>query len=107
MIGGLIDLLGVDHEGNTVVIELKRDRTPRDTIAQALDYAAFVNRLDGAQLEEVYRSYFKDESLSLADVHRQHFDLDETEAVAVNKDQPASYKQSFRTGLCGQGGHDL
>ena len=86
-LGGFIDLLGVDLEGNTVVIELKRDSTPRVTIAQALEYAAFVNRLDGDQLEEIYRSYLKDESLSLADDHRQHFDLDETETVAFNKDQ--------------------
>ena len=86
-LGGYIDLLGVDHEGNTVVIELKRDRTPRETIAQALDYAAFVNRLDGDQVEVIYRSYLNDEPLSLADDHRQHFDLDEAAAVAFNKDQ--------------------
>ena len=86
-LGGYIDLLGVDHEGNTVVIELKRDRTPRKTIAQALEYAAFVNRLDGDQVEEIYRSYLNDESLSLADDHRQHFELDEAEAVAFNEDQ--------------------
>ena len=45
-LGGFIDLLGVDREGNVVVVELKRDRTPRDVVAQALEYAAFAARLD-------------------------------------------------------------
>ncbi|NCO32124.1 DUF91 domain-containing protein, partial [bacterium] len=41
-----IDLLGLDNIGNTVVIELKRDKTPRETIAQLLEYASFVEKLD-------------------------------------------------------------
>ena len=39
---GTLDLLAVDREGNLVVIELKRDRTPREVVAQALDYASWV-----------------------------------------------------------------
>ena len=35
-----LDLLAVDREGNLVVVELKRDKTPRDVVAQALDYAS-------------------------------------------------------------------
>ena len=49
-LGGFIDLVGVDREGNAVVVELKRDRTPRDVIAQALEYAAFAERLDADAL---------------------------------------------------------
>lgn len=41
--GGFIDLLGLDREGDVVVVELKRDRTPRDTIAQSLEYVSFVS----------------------------------------------------------------
>ncbi len=49
--GGVLDLLAVDREGNLVVIELKRDRTPRDVVAQALDYASWVKRLGREDVE--------------------------------------------------------
>ena len=80
-----IDLLGVDREGNVVVVELKRDRTPRDVIAQALEYAAYAARLDVRELEGILREYHDDESRSLADHHREYFN--QAEAVAFNKDQ--------------------
>ncbi len=86
-LGGYIDLLGVDREGNVVVIELKRDKTPRDTIAQSLEYVSFAARLDANQLEDILRVYLKDESLDLAAHHREYFSLDVYEAVAFNKDQ--------------------
>lgn len=37
---GYIDLLGIDLNGNWVLIELKRGDVRRETVAQALDYAA-------------------------------------------------------------------
>ncbi|WP_446008208.1 endonuclease NucS domain-containing protein [Candidatus Electrothrix sp.] len=85
--GGFIDLLGLDREGDVVVVELKRDRTPRDTIAQSLEYVSFAERLDTAQLEGILRSYLNDDSLSLAEHHREYFELGSDEAVAFNKDQ--------------------
>lgn len=85
--GGFIDLLGLDREGDVVVVELKRDRTPRDTIAQSLDYASFAERLDSSQLQDILRSYLNDDSLSLAEHHREYFELEADEAVAFNKDQ--------------------
>lgn len=85
--GGFIDLLCLDRKGDVVVVELKRDRTPRDTIAQSLEYVSFAERLDTVQLEEILRSYLNDESLNLAEYHREYFELDSDEAVAFNKDQ--------------------
>jgi RecB family endonuclease NucS len=35
--GGRIDILGIGREGDLAIIELKRDRTPRDIVAQVLD----------------------------------------------------------------------
>ncbi|MDE0357478.1 MAG: endonuclease NucS [Gammaproteobacteria bacterium] len=86
-LGGYIDLLGVDREGNAVVVELKRDRTPRDIIAQALEYASYVETLDFEDLEGLLRSHENNESLALAKRHRDCFGLDSAETVAFNKDQ--------------------
>jgi len=86
-LGSVIDLLALDRQGDVVVIELKRDRTPRDTLAQALEYASFVGQLDTEQLQMVLRSYLNDDSLSLAEHHRESFELAPDEAVAFNKDQ--------------------
>ena len=68
-----------------VVVELKRDRTPRDVVAQALEYAAFAAKLDVAALEGILGEYRPDEPLGLAEQHREYFD--QSEAVAFNKDQ--------------------
>ncbi|MDY6930830.1 MAG: endonuclease NucS [Halobacteriota archaeon] len=83
----IIDLLGIDREGDTVVIELKRDRTPRDTLAQALEYASFAEELDTDQLEEILKNYVSDESINLASYHREYFELTPDEAVSFNKEQ--------------------
>lgn len=44
--GKYIDLLVMDGEGNLHVLELKRDKTPRDVVAQVLDYGSWVATLD-------------------------------------------------------------
>ncbi len=86
-LGSIIDLLGVDRQGDVVVIELKRARTPRDTVAQALEYASFAARLDTEQLTTILQTYLSDDSLSLAEYHREYHQLTTDEAVAFNKDQ--------------------
>ena len=86
-LGSIIDLLGVDRQGDVVVLELKRDKTPRDTLAQTLEYASFVENLDTEQLEMILQKYINDESVNLADYHRKSFELSPEEAVAFNKDQ--------------------
>ncbi|MDO0944507.1 hypothetical protein [Chromohalobacter israelensis] len=53
----LIDLLAVDANGTVIVIELKRDKTPRDVVAQAIDYASWVVTLADYQLIEIYQAF--------------------------------------------------
>jgi len=58
--GGAIDLLCLDRSGDTVVVELKRDKTPRDITAQVLDYASWVKDLSNERITELADQYLKD-----------------------------------------------
>jgi hypothetical protein len=51
--GKKIDLLCIDSEGNLVVVELKRDMTPREVTAQALDYASWIRTLGAEEIEKI------------------------------------------------------
>ena len=51
--GGRIDILAINRDGNLSIIELKRDRTPRDVIAQILDYASWVATLDTVSVQDI------------------------------------------------------
>jgi hypothetical protein len=44
--GGRIDLLAIAPDGALVLIELNRNRTPREVVAQSLDYAGWVEPSD-------------------------------------------------------------
>ncbi|MGQ0563235.1 MAG: endonuclease NucS domain-containing protein [Gemmatimonadota bacterium] len=55
--GGFIDLLALDGNGDLVIIELKRDKTPREVVAQALDYASWAADLSHDQISELANSY--------------------------------------------------
>jgi hypothetical protein len=55
--GKYIDLLGIDSEGHLAILELKRDRTPRDVVAQTLDYASWVQELTYDDIIKVYATY--------------------------------------------------
>lgn len=52
--GTFIDLLAMDIEGNLSVIELKRHKTPREVVAQALDYSSWVKTLTYDGITELY-----------------------------------------------------
>ena len=82
-----LDLLGLDRTGNVAVLELKRDKTPRDTIAQALEYASYIEQLGYNELEEIYQKYTDNQEPSLSDQHRTFFGLDDGETVNYNKEQ--------------------
>jgi hypothetical protein len=55
--GGLIDLLAIAPDASLVLIELKRERTPREVVAQALDYAAWVDQLTPERIAQIYQRY--------------------------------------------------
>lgn len=51
--GKRIDLMAMDVDGNLRVLELKRDRTPREVVAQVLDYGSWVTGLDRDRIIEI------------------------------------------------------
>jgi hypothetical protein len=51
--GKFIDLLAIDADGNLHVLELKRDKTPRDVVAQVLDYGWWVSALNREQVVDL------------------------------------------------------
>lgn len=55
--GGIIDLLAIAPDGALVLIELKRDRTPREVVAQAIDYACWVERLEADDIAAIYARF--------------------------------------------------
>ena len=55
--GGAVDLLCMDGDGNLVVVELKRGRTPRDVTSQALEYSSWVKDLDFDEVTRIADSY--------------------------------------------------
>lgn len=67
--GKFIDILAMDEDGNLIIIELKRDRSPRDIVAQVLDYASWVRRLGTGEVHTLAQTL----ELSLAKAYREKF----------------------------------
>jgi hypothetical protein len=55
--GGIIDILCIDSAGDLVIVELKRDKTPREITAQVLDYASWVADLDNQRITDIANTY--------------------------------------------------
>lgn len=68
--GKYIDLLALERSGGLVIIELKRDKTPRDVVAQVLDYASWVRTLTTPQIYELAERY-RQKRLTAA--YQEHF----------------------------------
>jgi hypothetical protein len=62
--GGRIDLLAIAPDASLVLIELKRDRTPREVVAQALDYACWVEKLHAEDIDTIYNRFAPGKSLA-------------------------------------------
>jgi len=72
------DVLAIDAQGNLVIIEVKRGQTPRDVIAQALEYASDVADWDYDRLNKTAIQYFEKRKLnftSLADAYSTTFGI--------------------------------
>lgn len=77
------DLVAADADGNTVIMELKRGRSPREIVAQALDYASGLRETEYDQLAEWYRDFRQRHGIEtpadneLSSAHAEYFELNE------------------------------
>ena len=56
-LGSRIDVLAIDGEGNLAVIELKRAKTPRDVVAQVLDYGSWIRNVSSEDIANIFIDY--------------------------------------------------
>lgn len=87
---GIIDILCMDEEANLVVIELKKDKTPRDTVAQALDYSSWVMDLTYDHINTIFKQKnSSDSDTALEDSFKNKFkqdlpeDLNKTHRILI------------------------
>lgn len=74
---GILDLLVMDRDANLVVMELKKDQTPRDIVAQLLDYGSWAASLEIEHITQIFdqyqKRYKKDAVVSIDDAFRELF----------------------------------
>jgi hypothetical protein len=82
---GRIDLLGIEDDGGLVIVELKRDLTSRQAVAQALDYASWLD-LESPQRIATFADEFlkKTQNKNLSEAFSEKFDTDLPEVNCQN-----------------------
>ena len=81
---GHVDLLAIAADASLVLIELKRDKTPRDVIAQTLDYALWLENLKPEEVVDLYKR--KNPNASLSEDFRKRFNQ-----VLDDQDEPINH----------------
>jgi hypothetical protein len=71
--GKSIDLLCLNSNGDVVIIELKRDKAPRDVMAQILEYGSWVDDLPSERILEIANDYLQKKGMSLEEAFQQKF----------------------------------
>jgi len=77
--GKRVDLLAIDAQGDLYVIELKKDRTPREVVAQVLEYGFWVQGLSFEAVRELYAKHHEGEDFDSA--FTSHFEADIPDAI--------------------------
>lgn len=78
---GRLDLLCIDKTGKLTVVELKRDRSPREAVAQALDYASWLNDADPEEILDHTKEYLGRE---LPEAFEEHFHAEMPDILPQN-----------------------
>jgi hypothetical protein len=68
--GGRVDLLGIDRDANCIILELKRGRTPREVVAQLLDYGSWVKDIGYNEIDQIAQRWAQK---SVAAIYQEAF----------------------------------
>ena len=88
--GKIIDLLAVDADGILHVLEPKKDKTPREVVAQVLDYGSWVRSLTHADVLKLFADYGMFANQSSATKLCNRFALDQLTAESDRDDDSAT-----------------
>ncbi|MEJ7894729.1 MAG: hypothetical protein WKF94_19015 [Solirubrobacteraceae bacterium] len=77
--GKRIDLVAIDAQGDVFVLELKKDRTPREVVAQALEYGFWIGDLSYEDIAEIYATHHDGEDF--ASGFSSHFEAEVPETI--------------------------
>jgi hypothetical protein len=78
---GRVDLLCIDQEGTLYAVEIKKDRTPREVVAQAMDYGYWIRDLTYEDVRAIHADYH--DQTEFEDSFRNAFQLEPPEAINV------------------------
>ncbi len=82
------DLIGIDSTGNLVIVELKKGKTPREVIAQILEYSAWGSSILPEDLNEMTKNYFRNhksyKNYSLNEIYKDIICPDSEEQVEIS-----------------------
>ena len=85
----ILDLIGVDSEGNLVIVELKKSKAPREVVAQLLEYAAWAEELSDEEIYGIAEDYFQTikKETAFQDAFSEMFDSEmlENDIPALNR----------------------
>lgn len=81
---GPLDYLGIDSKGNLVIVELKRDRLPREALAQAIDYASDIAKWERDRISEVCINYT---GQSIDDFIAENYEDIDEDSFVINESQ--------------------
>lgn len=82
--GKRLDLLCMERGGGLIVVELKKDLTPREVTAQVIEYAAYISEMELEELAQIYLKFAAAHSGTSDTLDKAYFkkfgmELDETQ----------------------------
>ncbi len=62
---GIIDIMGIDKNGSIVIIEIKRNITPRSIVSQIIEYACWVESINYNELNSITKKHQNSNTVDL------------------------------------------